>query len=168
MSVSFILTFSAPLKTYTNGTSYLVRRQQDPSDHANAWIYDDNPSRPCFHHDPFYRQCPLCLKSIPAHGIIHLHTVRHIPHYICPQALIFYSPVVSVNALFVKIPICISTWTLPSSPAAPLPRRHHPACQPHDVRPHEELLDNYLLRNNHLYLLLNPIAINLLVLYFYF
>ena len=126
--VSVILTFSAPFKTYTNEAVYLVRRQRNPSDDANAWIYDDHPSRPCSHHGPFYRQCPVCLKSIPAHTIVPLHTVRHIPHYTCttpaPHASIFYSPVVSVDALNVKIPICIFTWMLPSF------LQHHPPATP--------------------------------------
>ena len=87
MFVAFVLYFSAPFKTYHNRHTYLVRRQQDPSDSMNAQLYDDHPTRPCGHHGPFYRPCPVCLKNIPANEIITLHVHRHIPHYTCPPCL---------------------------------------------------------------------------------
>ena len=99
--VLFILTFSAPLKSYTIGRTYLVRRQLDPSDQANAWLYDDNPTRPCSHHGPFYRQCAVCLKNIPVIEIFTLHTFRHIPHYTCPPCLDFL-----LSRGYQKCPVC--------------------------------------------------------------
>ena len=83
------MTFSAPFKAYHNAHSYLIRRRQDPSDHANASLYEDTPTRPCGHFGPFYRPCPVCLKQIPANEIITLHIYQNIPHYTCPPCLNF-------------------------------------------------------------------------------
>ena len=96
-----VLNFSAPFKTYTNGTTYLVRRQQDPSYSENSWLYDDNPTRPCGNHGPFYRPCPVFIKNIPASEIITLHTFHHIPHYTCPKGLDFL-----LSRGFKKCPVC--------------------------------------------------------------
>ena len=96
-----IFTFSAPFKTYTNGSTYLVRRQQDPSDSANARLYEDKPTRPCGHFGPFYRQCPVCLKNIPTSEIIPLHIIRHCIHYTCPPCLDFL-----LSRQYTKCPVC--------------------------------------------------------------
>ena len=133
------MNFSAPFKTYTNDRVYLVRRQQDPSDHANACLYDDTPTRPCGHHGPFYRPCPVCLKKIPVHEIITLHIHHHIPHHTCPPCLNFL-----LSRGYKKCPVCqnpllyfrlqasrihsstIAKATLPSQPTQrrPSPRRN--------------------------------------------
>ena len=85
----FFLNFSAPLKAYHNAHSYLIRRSQDPLDHANASLYEDTPTRPRGHFGPFYRPCPVCCKQIPANEIIALHIHHNIPHYTCPPCLNF-------------------------------------------------------------------------------
>ena len=77
-----------------------------------------------------------------------------------PDASTFYYPVVSVNALFIRIPICIFAWTLLSSPPALLHKRHHPACQTHDFLRLAETLDISLLKNNPLYMLPHPFVFN--------
>ena len=89
MFVAFVLYFSAPLKSYHNDRTYLIRKQQDPSDTMNSPLYDDHPTRPCSHIGPLYRRCPVCQKAIPAHTIITLHIFKNIPHYTCPPCLDF-------------------------------------------------------------------------------
>ena len=77
-----------------------------------------------------------------------------------PHVSTFYSRVASVNGLFVKTPFFIFVWMLPSFPPAPLHDRHHPASQPNSVRPLEEVLENYIPKNNHLYMLPHPFVFN--------
>ena len=120
-------------RTYTNGKTYLVRRRQDPSDQANAWIYDDNPSSPCSHYGPFYRWCAVCLKSIPAHDFIPLRTFRHIRHYACPKCLDLL-----LSRGFTKCPICkqphfyfrVDDSLVSPTTIVPVPTNSQPA-QPH-------------------------------------
>ena len=154
--VSFVLNFSAPFKTYTNGNMYLVRRQLDPCDHGNAWLYDDHPTRPCSHHGPFYRPCPVCLKNSPVNEIITLHTFRHIPITPAPNVLISFCPEDTETAPSAYNPTCTSVLMLLLCPLPPLFQRRYPTSQPNNVRPLEGLLDIYLLKNNHLHMLLNP------------
>ena len=104
--LAFVLHFSAPLKPYSNGRTYSVRRQQDRSDSANAQLYDDHPTRPCSQLGPFYRRCPVCQKSIPAHDIIPLISFIISRTTPAPLAWIFSSPVVSKSVSSVIIPIC--------------------------------------------------------------
>ena len=111
---------------------------------------------------PFIASAPYALrmKSSPFTPSVTSLTTRG------PHALTFYSPVVSVNALFVKIPICIFASMLSSSPPTSLHTRHHPACQPHDVVRLAETLDNFLLKSNHFYMLPHPFAFNSIALLF--
>ena len=132
--------FSAPFKTYSNNKTYLVRRQQDPSDSMNSPLYDDHPTRPCSHLGPLYHRCPVCQKAIPAHDIITLHIYKHIPHYTCPPCLDFLlsrgfklCPVCKNPHLYFRVDASlipstvIAQTTLPSLPTQrrPQPRRTH-------------------------------------------
>ena len=122
--MSLILNSSAPFKSYTNGRTYFVRRQQDPSD------------RPCSHHGPFYRPCPTCLKNIPVNEIITFHTFRHIPHYTCPPCLDFLlsrgfhtCPVCKNPHLYFRLDASIISSTIlaqATTPSLPSPRRPQP------------------------------------------
>ena len=148
--VSFVLNFSAPFKTYANGKTYLVRRQLDSSDQANAWLYDDHPTRPCSHHGTFcapYASAPYALRIS-----LSMKSSPFTPSVTSPT-----TPAPCLDFLFsrglrkcpiCKNPICIFTWRLPSSPQVPQHKQHHPACQPHDVLRLAETLDNYLVKKN--------------------
>ena len=143
MFVPFVLNFSAPLKAYHNAHSYLIRRSQDPLDHANASLYEDVPTRPCGHFGPFYRPCPVCLKQIPVNEIITLHIHQHIPHYICPPCLNFLltndytnCPVCKNPHLYFRVdaaripPSTLAQATPPRQPPQSRPSRPQPRRNP--------------------------------------
>ena len=136
----------------------------------NSQLYDDHPTRPCSHLGPLYRRCPVCQKAIPAHNIIALHIFKHIPHYTCTPCLDFLLSRGFKLCPFARTPIYIFVSMHPSSLLVPSPKPPHPACKSHDVlllAALEETLDNYKLKNNHLYSLFNTTVINSLVLYFF-
>ena len=143
--LAFILYFSAPFKTYNNGKTYLVRRQQDPSDSMNSQLYDDHPTRPCSHLGPLYRRCRVRQKSIPAHNIIALHIFNHIPHYTCPPCLDFLlsrgsklCPVCTKPHLYFRLDASLipaSTIAQATPPSLPTPRRPTPRSPRRNSRP---------------------------------
>ena len=103
-------------------------------DEANAPLYEDNPTRPCSHLGPFYRQCPVCLKNIPAHEIIPLHIIRHIPHYTCPKCLDFLlsrsfklCPVCKAPHLYFRLDAALIPSSIIAQATSPsLPPSHRP------------------------------------------
>ena len=133
---------SQPLRSYNNGSNYLIRRPFNPADTENAWLYDDTPI-PCnqsllsqmprvpqllspqrAHHSPFSQPCaPPCLS--PLSNFLLSRHYNKCPT--CAQPHLYFR--VLASALPRSITQSASSPTVPVSQPPPVRRRRQPSPQ---------------------------------------